>query len=277
MAVPSFTTDLTDILLDMPSSTGWTLISSGGGGQNAFTVPETDFFIQGNNCISRNPFSSSIRGMVYSAGTTTITSGDAIFYWLWAGVPNALSAEAVGGVQCLVGSGTGDLDCFYVRGSDTYQYGGWVCVPVDPTLTSDFQIGTPAGTTFFGVRWDVPSTGPTKGYPFAIDAMRHGRNLLVTGGEVADYSTFGGAAIINDSQANRWGLFQDNGGNYIHQGLFSFGVTATLVDFRDANVNISIIDTKKVASGFNGYEVHNASSNVELSNIQIISLGIIQL
>jgi len=275
MAVPSYTTNLTNIIADMPNTTGWTLISTGGGGANALQAPESDYFIQGSSCISRNPFSSSIRGMVYNFGSgVTITSGEAIFYWVWAGVPNAIGTEAAGGIQCLVGSGTGALKAFYVRGSDTYQYGGWVCVPIDPAETEDTNIGSPTATRqFFGVRWNVPSSGPSRGNPFAIDAIRHGRKLEIINGEVGNYATFIGAATQNDTTSNRWGLFQAIDGGYLHQGLFSFGTSATAVDFRDANKNISIANTKKVSSGFNGYEVYNASSNVELNNIQISALG----
>ena len=67
MAAPSYTTDLVDIITDPAATTGWTLISSGGGGASSFSVPETDDYIQGNQSISRNPWTSvSIRGMVYN-------------------------------------------------------------------------------------------------------------------------------------------------------------------------------------------------------------------
>jgi hypothetical protein len=65
MAVPAYATDLTDITTSFAA--GWALVSEGGGGQNALTSPETDDFIQGTNCVSRNPFSSSIRGIIYNA------------------------------------------------------------------------------------------------------------------------------------------------------------------------------------------------------------------
>ena len=103
MAAPAYATDLANIIEDMASSTGWTLISSGGGGANSFTVPETDDYIQGNNCISRNPWSSSIRGMLFNAATT-IATDDAVYIWWKADVAQALATEASGGVQILIGS-----------------------------------------------------------------------------------------------------------------------------------------------------------------------------
>jgi len=274
MAAPSYASDLTNIIADMPNTTGWTLISTGGGGANSMIAPEEDYFIQGSSCISRNPFSSSIRGMVYNAGATTITSGNAVFFWCWAGVPNALGTEAAGGIQALIGSGTGALNAWYVRGSDTYAYGGWVCVPVDPAVATDTTIGSPTATRqFFGLRWNVPATGPARGNPFAIDAIRHGRTIQVVNGDSGGYGTFLGAAQTNDSTTNRWGLFQAIDGGYLQQGRFLMGTTGTAVDFRDANANIAIANTKKVTSTFNLFEVQNAASNVEWTNISISALG----
>lgn len=274
MALPNYSSDLVDIISDMPNTTGWTLISSGGGGPNSLTAPETDYFIQGSSCISRNPFSSSIRGMVYNAGTITIPSGDAVFYWVWAGVPNAIDTESNGGIQCLLGNTTTNLKAYYVRGSDTYAYGGWVCVPIDPNETSDINIGSPTSvTSIFGARWNVPSTGPSRGFPFAIDAIRYGRTITIINGEIDNYATFSGTSLENDNQNNRWGLFQAIDGGYLHQGLIQLGTSSNLVDFRDSNVNISIANTKKVNSNFNGFEVNNINSNIEWTNIQITSLG----
>jgi hypothetical protein len=144
MAVAVYATDLTDLYTDAQGT--WSLISSGGGGQNSLTDPETDDYIQGANSVSRNPFSSSIRGMVNTIGATTVATDDAVWMWVKADVAQALDTKAGGGIQCLIGSGTGALECYYVAGSDTYAFGGWRCYPIDPTLTGDTQIGTPAGT-----------------------------------------------------------------------------------------------------------------------------------
>ena len=96
MAAASYTTDLTDIFTDTGN---FTLISSGGGGQNALTQPETDDYIQGSSSVSRNPWSSSIRGLVDDNVTAiTVTAGDAIFIWTKADVAQALATKAVGSV-----------------------------------------------------------------------------------------------------------------------------------------------------------------------------------
>jgi len=274
MAAPTYATDLSNIIEDMASSSGWTLISSGGGGANSFTVPETDDYIQGNNCISRSPWSSSIRGMVYNS-SQTIAAGEAVFLWVKADVAQALATKASGGVQCLVGSGTGDLKCYYTDGNDTYQFGGWRCIPIDPTVTASTTVGSPTSTTsYFGCRWNVPSSGPSKGYPFKIDAIRHGRELQITNGDgTSGYATFTGVATYQGDLTRQWGLFQAQTGGYLQQGLFLMGTSGTAVDFRDSNRVISIANTEYVGANFNTFEVRNASSRVDWTNISITALG----
>jgi hypothetical protein len=79
MAAAIYTTDLVDIYTDTSGGNA-VLISSGGGGQSAITDPETDDYIQGSSSISRNPWSSSIRGIVYNAAAAqTVAAGNAIF------------------------------------------------------------------------------------------------------------------------------------------------------------------------------------------------------
>lgn len=277
MVAPSYTTDLTPLLLEFPSTTGWTIIGVG-----ALTAPETDVFIQGANSISKVAFSSSIKGMIYNmGGGQTIESGDAVFMWLYYMCPNALAIETDGGLRVIIGSATTAYKHWYVRGSDTYKYGGWICVVVDPTLDADFITGSPTGTLqYFGALGNVPGAGPAKGNPLVIDAFRHGRDLICINGDESEYATFAGAAAKNDANDatngyNRWGLFQAVEGGYLMQGRFIMGQVGTAVDFKDSNRSISIANLKKVQAAFNGFEVINASSRVDWTNISIAALGTI--
>src|SRR6056300_787252 len=254
MAAPSYTTELTNQEIFTDGGTGtWTLISSGGGGQNALTDPETDDYIQGSSAVSRNPFSNAARGMVF-ASTQTIASGDAVWIWTKADVAQSLDtlvpADADGaGVQVAIGSATNAIDFYYMDGSDTYQIGGWKCYVVDPTITADIT-GRGAGTSQFGVRWNVPGSGPSKGFPFKIDAMRVGRTFSITDGDLANgYATFSGLASTAGSLANQWGVFNFSNGVYTMQGLMELG-TATAVDFRDSNKTLFIANTEFVSSTF---------------------------
>lgn len=282
MAAPSYTTDLVDIITDPAATTGWTLISSGGGGASSFTVPETDDYIQSGNpgtvgCISRNPWTAvSIRGMVYNSAQT-IPAGSAVFIWAKSDVAQALDTRANGGIQALVGNATTALKCYYVDGSDTYAIGGWRCYPIDPTITPSTNIGTPTSATdYFGFRWSVPVSGPSKGFPYKIDAIRRGRTLTLTDGDLGNgYATFSGVATFQGNIARQWGLFQFQNGSYLQQGIFQMGTTGTPVDFRDSNRAISIADTLYVQPTFNRFEINNATSRVDWTNISISALGTI--
>lgn len=274
MAVPAYATNLTDIITDMASTTGWTMISSGGGGANSMTAPETDDFIQGNNCISRNPWTSAnIRGMVYNAATT-ITADEAVFIWWKADVAAALDTLANGGIQCLVGNSTTALKCYYVAGSDSYARGGWLCSPIDPTTTQSTSIGSPTTTTdYFGVRWAVPTSGPSKGFPYKIDAIRHGSSIDITAGEVANPATWTALGVYADDSTRRWGIVQPTPTGVTQQGVTNWGTASASVYSRDANKTIVLLDTLGFTStSFTGIEFAHASTDVEWDNITFLTL-----
>jgi hypothetical protein len=279
MAVATYASDLTDIIVDMASTTGWTALGGGAGG---LVAPETDYFIQGANCISKAGWSTAVKGMIYNNGSgITVPSGKAVYGWLYYWAPNSLAVEAgaPGGLQLLIGSATTAYKAWDVRGSDTMIYGGWVCAVVDPTTTADDTTGSPSATLqYFGATANVPAAGPSKGQPLGIDAMRYGRDFTVTNGESGAYGTFAGAALFNDRNDvtngfRRYGQFQAIDGGYLMQCRFLMGSSGTLVDFRDSNRSILIGRLPKVGSGFQRFEVLNASSNVSWTNISILALG----
>lgn len=273
MAAPTYASDLTDILTDMASTTGWTAL---GGGASGLVAPETDFFIQGSNCISKAGWSTATKGMIFgNASGITVPSGKAVYIWIYFWASNSTAVEASGGIQALIGSSATAFKQWYIRGSDTLVYGGWVCGVVDPTITADATTGSPTATLqFFGAQANVPAAGPSKGQPLGIDAFRYGRDYTCTNGDLANgYATFAGAALFNDNSARRYGQFQGIDGGYLMQCRFLFGSAATAVDFRDSNRNILIARTTKVSSSFNRFEVVNASSNIALTNISVAALG----
>jgi len=277
MAAPAYTTDLTLIHACDAASASWT--EPTGFADGAITLPETDYFIQNTGCLSKNmgASASASSGAIYNAGSgLTIASGSAVMMWLYFGAPNALATQANGGLQVLVGSATSAFKRWYVKGSNTYTYGGWFCVPVDPNTTQDATTGSPSTTLqYFGAASLLSGAGAvSKGNPFGIDILRYGRcEARVNGGDLPNgYATFSGLATQNDAIANRWGLFQAVDGGYLMQGLLVLGYTS-LVDFRDSNRNIQIANTEKVASTFNRIEIRNASSRVDWTNINITALG----
>lgn len=274
MAVPSYATDLVDIVTSF--STGWSLTSEGGGGQNALTAPETDDFIQGTESVSRNPFSTSIRGIIYDKVTTVaVAAGDAVFYWWKADVAAALDTFANGGVHLTMGTSTTAYKKFYVAGSDTYALGGWKCIPIDPDNTGSLDRGSPGlpDYDFFGVAYDIPASGPSKGYPFKCDMIRHGRTVDVTDGEIANPASWDTLTIYADTTIRRWGLVQATDTGAQLQGIINWGTAAASVYSRDANRAIVLLDTEFTISSFTQLIFNNASTDLEWDGMSITALG----
>jgi hypothetical protein len=271
VAVPSYTTDLTT-LNTAEATTNWT--EPTGATAGGIAVAETDFFIQGTGCISKTFNATGLGGLHYNNGAgVTIPTDGAFMAWTYFAAPNAINTEANGGMRLTIGSGTGDYKAWYVRGSDTYAYGGWNCIPVDPTFTADATQGTPGATLqYFGMVINGVNA-VAKGNPFGIDAIRYGRcEMRINGGETANYAIFSGAAAQNDTNTNRWGLVQATPGGYLWQGLMTLGYTS-LVDFRDSNTTVLVANTKRVSANFNKIEVRQATSRVDWTNIAFIALG----
>ena len=277
MAAPVYSTDMTDLLLDMPNTTGWTAL---GGGASGLTAPETDYFIQGSNCITKAAWASALKGMIYDTGSgITVPTDGAVLMWVNHLTPNSTNTKANGGVRVIIGSSAAAYKHWYVAGSDTNVFGGWTLGAVDPSVTADATTGSPSATLqFFGALADMVG-GPTKGSPFAIDAFRYGRcELRNEFGAVADgFATFLGANNYGDDVTRRWGLLSLRNGAYYLSGLFVMGTVTNAVDFRDSNRTIFIRDHDRVAANFNGIEVRNASSNIVWTNIIMQALGTVSI
>lgn len=277
MAAASYTTDLALINAADAANANWT--EPTGFADGAITLPETDYFIQGTACLSKTmgTSASALSGAIFNAGAgQTIPSGNAVFVWLYFGAPNALATQANGGLRVFVGSGTAAFKQWYVKGSNTYTYGGWFCVPVDPNTAQDATTGSPTATLqYFGGAAVLSGAGAiSRGNPFGMDVLRHGRGeMRINGGDLANgYATFAGYAAVNDNISNRYGLFQAIDGGYLWQGLMVLGHVSA-VDFRDSNVAIQIANTQKVAAAFNRIEVRQAGSRVDWTGVNITALG----
>lgn len=274
MAVPAYATDLVDITTSF--TTGWSLISEGGGGQNAISAPETDDFIQGTECVSRNPFSTSVRGIIYDKVTTVaVAADDAVFIWWKADVAQALDTKAGGGIRLVIGISTTAYRQYFVAGNDNYALGGWRCTPIDPTNAGDLNRGTPGSPpySFFGVAFDVPGAGPSKGFPFKIDMIRHGRTIDVTAGEIANPATIDALTTHADGTVRRWGIIQGTDTGATQQGIINWGTGATAVYSRDNGRAITLVDTEFAAASFTQIIFNNASTDVVWDTFNIQALG----
>lgn len=276
MTAATYTTNLADSWIN-GTTTGWTAIGTGGAGLTA----DTDYFIQGTLCMTKSAFASATKGMIYSHGSDAGGSGTdgAYMAWMTHTAPNSLAAKASGGMQFLIGSGTGDYEQYYVGGSDTQTFQKWVLVAVSETIAGDTSTGTPSTTveSYFGGLWNLPSGGPTKGAPNAIDAIRYGRgDAIIEFGTGADpEATFDGCVSSLDSVTNRYGLVtqREPGGAFENSGLIQFGTATNAVEFSDSLKTIFIRDHDHVTANFNTWEANNASSIITFDTLSVKALG----
>lgn len=272
MAVATYATDLA-LINDAGDVNDWGHVNITGGG-GAGLADETDYFIEGAQCISKTGFVTDTKAIMQDVGgTITVAAGDAVFVWGKQNNRNLMDTIAAGGMQVLIGDGLADFEQFYVDGDDSEgsDLAGWRNYAVDPTQTSSATFGTPSTTDYVGIAWKILGSGTLKGAPNGIDVSRHGRELQIIDGQAAAYGTFDAAAT--DDSASAWGILTPSLGSYLFHGAFVMGTTATAVDFRDSGRVINVLDDIFLPAGFNEFEIRNASSNVEWTNIIISHLG----
>jgi len=276
MATSTYTTNLTDLYAGAGSTSNWTALGGGASGLNA----ETDYFIQGTGMTSKNAFASSKKGMIYNSGSdraATIGTDGAVLMWTTHATPNSVANIASGGIDLIVGSGTGDYKHWYVGGGDTIEFMGWIIAAVNPSQsTSEADTGSPTATEqYFGALFDLPSGGPTKGAPNAIDAIRCGRcDLIYELGTGADPdATFQLAVDDKGDVTDRLGLIQKRSGAFFLSGLHQLGSSTNVVNFTDSNKTLFWNDHAKVTAPFNTLDIQNASSIIAMTDISWKALG----
>jgi hypothetical protein len=214
--------------------------------------------------------------MIYDRATITVAADDAVFHWWKADIAAALDTFAGGGVHLVQGISTTAYKKFYVAGNDTYQLGGWRCTPIDPEASSSLDRGTPGAPDYdtFGIAFDVPATGPTKGFPFKHDMIRHGRSVDVIDGEVADAASWDKLATYADVTSRRWGIVQGTDTGATVQGIVNWGTAGDPVYSRDTGGTVVFTDTLGfVVSNFSQILFDNASSDIEWTGKVFIALG----
>lgn len=274
MAAPTYTTDL-NVLNDfegvIPPLGEFTGYAAG-----RAPAESQDYPIQGTWHIddTLNAIGHGSIG-VDNGSNITWTSGWAMFAWIVWTAPIAINTQANGGLVFMIGSALTAFNEWWVGGSDfgSYPYGGWQCFAVDPEITYSAQTGAP-GTNYRWVGGGVDCiTKVAKGSPLGVDVIRYGRGeLRVAGGQTANYASFTGMATANDGTLARWGLFQAIEGAYKWKGLMYLGYGA-LTEFTDSNKNIVVDNTEFVVSDFNKIEIHDATSIINWTNINISALG----
>ena len=276
MAIAAYDSDLTAAnggeLTIANSAVNWDESSDGGWDDGGTMVDETNFYIQGSECISAQFTKTGVGSIIFIGTTFTVDTDGAILIWSFWASPSSLTTYATGGTRTLVGNSLGDFYAYKASGSDfsPNPIGGWANYAVDPaSATIDTTVGTPTGT-FTHVGMAINATAQSRGNPHAVDAIRVGRcSLEITLGDATAYGTFTGMSDFDTSTDQRYALFQKIFGGYKWQGLMSIGLTGTAVNFRDSNANIFVANTPQVSANFNKIEIHNALSNVEWTSISI--------
>ena len=282
MAAPAYATDLTTFWLE-----GATTVTSIGTGGAGLGNPETDFFIQGTDCISKAAWVNAIKGFIVDALATTFTvpTDGAIVLFAKYDAQGSLDTQANGGLQLIAGSAVGDYEHYYCAGKDTIEFNSWVPYVIDPnTATADATTGTPGGAErWVGILANLPTTsGPTKGSPIAIDAVRYGRGTMeYTLGDAAPNgpATFEGAEAVGNVSGTRWGLLELQQGAFQTQGFHSIGLSGTACFFTDNDKVMfwrkqeNNLTNDSISTAFNRVEIINAATFCAWGNIIWQSLG----
>ena len=114
MATAVYGTDLT--LIDDAQAVG--SYSQTGGGASGLG-DETDYFINGTQCISKGGFTLTQKGMVHDdVSAPTITAGDAVFIWGRQANRNILNTVALSGGAVIMGTSSSVFSGWNVDGSD---------------------------------------------------------------------------------------------------------------------------------------------------------------
>ena len=280
MAAPNYTEDLTDIIADITSTTGWTAL---GGGASGLGVG-ADFAMQGSNAVDKQ-ITAAEKGMIYNNGSAiTNATGIHFYVWIFLATPGLANTLQLRGLTLVAGTATGAYVQFHIEGNDTYGAAGRVarCYPVRYLNTSNTfppyrtLNGSPgANPQYFGSIANI--TASVKGANLGISAIRYGTGAYITAGDSTDPATFSGFQVVNDNISNRWGIFTLAGGSYELQGKFAIGRnnagTATLCYFNDSNTNIIIPDTIHTNTDFSEVIIDHSSTECYWNAINISALG----
>lgn len=262
------TTDLQNITT-AETITGWSAI----GAQSPALEP--DFFVQGQNSISRAVSGAgTAKGMVFDNGTginfTTGTHQDKLVYiWMRSNTPGLMDLRANGGlvVRLATGSATTNYRDWYVGGSDAYAANdGWICYVIDPQSAGTATNGSysAANVRYFGGYMTTTTTA--KGQNFGIDRISYGRGeLRVTGTVTTAGNGFAEVAAWDwgDVTNGRWGITSVKNGIIFVRGKIVIGNATSNTTFSSYNENVVFETT----SYYNGTSVVKAIPDASVNSV----------
>lgn len=265
------TTDLVTVTA-AESITGWEALGGGASGLAA----ETDYFIQGSFCVSKQiTGAGTLKGQWFNNATgINVGNTNHVYVWMYVSTPGILDTLANGGMRIRIGSGTAALKEWYVNGVDTYARGGWVCIPVNLATTANVTTGTlnTGSVQYFGGQLLV--TGTAKAANFGVDVIRYGGSITITDGDLATPGTFSTIFTADQQQTNRWGILQESEAGLVQAGRIFVGYASGTTTTRfEGNSRTIVFRDGFLSSTFNGITVRNAATTALFSNLNLRSLG----
>lgn len=273
----TYATDLQTVTL-ADTDTGFSELDSHTSGSSPASTTENYFHNSAAVDQATGQAVAQSAGMEYDNGADLgvgWTAGHVFMVWQKFDAATNLYNWAGQGMLFGIGSASGDMNYWNALGDNfgNYPSGGWQNTAIDPQVTPDGLdgLGTADGTPIAGnysVFGSLPNMRQkiTKGSPHVVDAIRYGRGELQITGTGA---TFAGMSAADTALASKWGLF--DGKEW--KGLMSIGLTATSASFTDSNVSFNVVDTPRVAAGFNKIEVNHVDTVVDWTSVAINGIG----
>jgi hypothetical protein len=310
MAAPVYGTDIVTLDGSVYTATGGTSLvvndyAAFGGGQAGLNE-ETDYYLIGTECISKNAFGngSQIKGIVddTNAGgniATTLASGNNpggnqyVYIWCFFATPASTQSSIIGGTQpggifAAIGPNTNNYNMYSISGSNLQDYGAdWVCGSIDVNVTPANSLtiktegnGAGGNYTVFGAGAHIPVQGPTKGSPFAIEGIRRGAYIDAVEGETANPVTFSGLEGFDggDNINGRLGVFTERRGVYVLNTEVRLGSSTQLCFMRDSS-GITIRKQNDATPSYSNTEtdggkhriqILNSNSDIQWQNVTIL-------
>ena len=274
MAVPAYTTDLTDIDLGQTANNA---VAYGGGGAGLGTG--ADFAIQDTLAVDKQ-ITNADKGILFVDNTVSLGASDHIFGWIYGATPGILDTLVNGGKVMVIGTGTSAINKYALEGSDTRPQGGNKPYAVRystaaPSVGS--QVGSPGATpSHFGGGLNTVNTA--KGANLGLDAFRYGTGAYVTAGEVASPATILGFATQDEATLNKFGIFFRFDGIYQWQGRFAIGQdatgTPTVAHYDDVeSAALVVLDTPHSQTDFTQWIIDHPSTYFHCANKSFFSRG----
>ena len=261
MATISITTNLTQFS-DESYLSGFLGDWEATGGGGAGLAQETDFFIEGTNSISKK-VSNALKGIIFSGSVggsqmgfnyynlgggvgSDFTINEHGYIWLFTTTPGLMATQEDGGLRCSMRRRfqTTVYTTWFVGGSDNPRslQGGWRCFPIGAHGVAGFDFVSDGGSNDIvapsGVGGDISTTGNVNGINFAVDRIRQGNVIFVSGGGSPD-PDIQFSDIVDEAMliTNAWGIVYEVDGGAELIGRLDIGVddTTTLTSMDTGN------------------------------------------